>query len=377
MKRKFLNSGFGTKTLLGIVFLICTTVFSGCYEKESIDVEEITPPQPVSYYIAGVVTDYNSGGVLSGAGVSIAGYTAVTTGEFGQFSVKLNDETPNPEGYTVKISYNGYDEVIRQVYISAVGQGLISITTANVALRVTGTGTGTPPPPVEDANKTVSTAETATAATGLADDINQNLLSTEKKEQLVESISGNIPGNVKDAIGQVTVGTATVVAGQDGVINVSTPVSFAGSVKAQDASQMTYAYNLVSGFEVRGDIKEVSAPSTKSTKSAGDKISDATLIALFESAVAAELNMSKGFSAVAATVNYPIPAGKKVVGYTITDRIELQYHTYLINGKYVSGPVAVYVITSVIPVYEDLPADTHDSHDGSGHDPNMGGGSGE
>ncbi|MDR1716690.1 MAG: carboxypeptidase-like regulatory domain-containing protein [Prevotella sp.] len=373
MKKRKLNLFFGTKTLLSIVLLVSTVVFNGCYEKENIDVVEEIEPQPAAYYIAGVVTDYNSGGALQGASVNIEGYPTVSTGQFGQFCVKLDDQVPNPAGYTVKISYNGYDEVTRQIYISTVGQGLTCITTANTSLRVTGTITSTPS---VEADKSVSAEETVAAATMLADKIDEVVLNQEAKEVLIEELTTAIPEEVKGDIGLITVGTPDVQAGAGGVVNVSTVVSFTGAVSSLKATQMTYAYNLISGFEVTDDIQEVAAP-VKSAKSAGDKISDATLIALFETAVAAELNMSKGFATTTTSVDYSIPAGKKVVGYEIKDGIVIERHTFLINGKYISGLVAVHKGTSVVPRYVNLPADTHDAHDGTGHDPNAGGGSGE
>jgi hypothetical protein len=362
VKSRKLNLFFGGKTLLSLVLLVGTVVFSGCYEKESIDVVEKTEPQPAAYYIAGVVTDYNSGGILQEARVTVGG-TSVITGTNGEFSVKLNiadGQSPNPEGYTVSIHKDGYDDVTRQIYVSAVGQGLTSITTANVSLRVTGTSTV---PSAGGANP-ASSGEITQVLSALTDVI--EIISD-------EDLTTGIPDNVKNAIGQVTVGQPDIQVG-DGVVNVNTAMSFEKGVTAQDIEKMTYVYNLVSGFEVTGDIEEVN-PTT--VKSAGDKINDATLIAIFEASVAAELNMSKGFVTTVATVDYPIPAGKKVVGYKIKDQIVIERYTYLINGKYISGLVAFYEATVVEPEYEDLPADTHDSHDGHGHDPNAGGGSGE
>ncbi|MDR1882022.1 MAG: DUF3869 domain-containing protein [Prevotella sp.] len=366
MRSKILNFKYGTKSVSIIILAICSAVFTGCYERENIIVTIPEEMPPAEYWIAGVVTDYNSGGALKNAKVQVDDDSETPVGNYGEFSIKISDDAPKTSGYTVKFSCDGYVDAVRRVYISSVVPGLISIVTVNAALTQPGT-TATPPPPainISDEEKTLSDEEKENAA----NKIKQEATGAEKLAELENSITENVPEDIKQAVGEVIVETPTITPKDDGSLEISTQVKFSGNgVTQEDTMDMTYTYNSVSGFQVVDDLEEIDKPQTKA---AGDKITDASVIVLFEAAVANTLNMSKGFANTPVVVSKPIPSGKKVVGYNIVNIVKTEKYVFLINGIYICGPVAVYTVSTLEPVYEDLPADTH------GARPNAGGGSG-
>ena len=345
--------------LVLITIMAFSGILVGCYEKDGIDEEGGN--LPAIYHIAGVVTDYNYGGALEGVTVKVAGdYAEVTTGENGEFSIKLGAINPAAEGYAVTYTLDGYDTVTKQVFISAVSNGLTSITTANVALRVTGTSSENPAaPPVEGADPTVDEEE----LNEVLDEISEAAAAT-VTEEIKEELKNEITAAIGDAAGEITFGETVTEKTEDGQLQVTTPVTFTNSVAA---ATMTYPYALTTGFEVVGDIEEVANPSSRAI---GSPITDPTTIANFKKSVASELNLSEGFSTVPASIQFPVLNGRRVIGYKTISRVETKKHTYLINGKYLSGKASTYTSTTVVPMY-----DSHDSHDTHGNN-NAGGGAG-
>lgn len=352
MKTKSKALNLSAKLVALAFIMVCSNLLVSCYEKSELDLDTTQPA--AIYYIAGVVTDYNYGGVLKGVTVKVGDQTA-TTGNYGEFSIRLGDITPAAEGYAVTYSLDGYDTATNVVYITAVAEGLSSITTANVALRVSGTATENPAaPPVEGADTSVDKAEIEAVSAEIEELI---ALTEEAKEEMANEIAALLGAST---VGEITVGEIETTIEEDGSVLASTPVSFENPVIVPT---MTYPYTITSGFEVVGDIESVAKPVTRAV------ITDGTAIANFKKSVASELNMSEGFKAVAETVTLSVPTGYGVMGYKIIKKFVTKRHTYLINGEYLSGMATTEESTKIEPQY-----DSHNSHDAHGSNPNAGGG---
>lgn len=336
-----------------VMIMVCSGLFVSCYEKEEIDLEGQKPA--AVYYIAGVVTDYSYGGALKGAKVKVTGdFAEATTGENGEFSIKLGAITPAAEGYTVTYSRSGYKTATKQVYISAVGDGLSSITTASIALRAEGSTIENPPAPAVDAKETEATEEDkAEVIEKMAD-----VFTEEVKAELKNEIANALPANVN--IGNVTFEDIKVEVTSDGKIQTTAPVTFAN---AAAVTTMTYPYTQTTGFEVVGGLT-VSDNLTRAI--------DQETIDNFEKSAANELNMPAGFSSVVSSIQQSVPTGYKVAGFKIIDTLKFKEFTFLINGQYVTGNVSYFDSIIIVPLYESHNGDRHDAH---GFNPNAGGGS--
>jgi len=359
MKRKALD--FSTKLALAMIML-CSALFVSCNDDDDVDVEG--KEQLPVYYIAGIVTDRNSGGALKGVKVGINDdYADATTDDNGMFTFELGAITPNKDGYTLTYSLNGYDTETKHVSIEMISEG-ISITFANIALLVTGTSIENPvAPPVEGADTTVSEQELEDVKEELNDKVSA-VFTEEVKEELKNEIVAAISGG-SETTGEITVGEPVIVINENGQIESTVPVTFE---KATTATSISYPYTATTGFEVIGGIEVAAQPTSRAI---GDIITDPTTIATFKKCVANELNMSEGFSTKSTAISYPVPAGYQVVGYKMVSRMETKKHTYLINGQYLSGKASTYTVTEVVPEYKY----NGDSHDAHGNNPNAGGGS--
>ena len=123
MKSKF----FFLNAKLALAVLAVGTMFTGCYDSENGDVNKpYVAPDPV-YYVAGTVTDLETGEALA-ATVSVDGKTATAVG--GNYSIK----TTAGDNKTVTVTMAGYQDVTRTINIPTVGKGETYTAVVDVAM---------------------------------------------------------------------------------------------------------------------------------------------------------------------------------------------------------------------------------------------------
>lgn len=123
MKSKF----FSLNAKLALAVLAVGTMFTGCYDSENGDVNKpYVAPDPV-YYVAGTVTDLETGKALDAA-VSIDGGEPVTA-VGGNYSIKTTAGSK-----TVKVSMADYQDVERTINIPTVGKGETYTAVVDVAM---------------------------------------------------------------------------------------------------------------------------------------------------------------------------------------------------------------------------------------------------
>ena len=123
MKSKF----FSLNAKLALAVLAVGTMFTGCYDSENGDVNKpYVAPDPV-YYVAGTVTDLETGEALA-ATVSVDGKTATAVG--GNYSIK----TTAGDNKTVTVTMAGYQDVTRTINIPTVGKGETYTAVVDVAM---------------------------------------------------------------------------------------------------------------------------------------------------------------------------------------------------------------------------------------------------
>lgn len=125
MKSKF----FGLNAKLALAVLAVGTMFTGCYDSENGDVVKPYEPADPVYYVAGTITDAETGAPLN-AEVTVNGVSATITD--GNYSAKgqVGENT-----VSVKMAgYNNDEAVERKVKIDAVAAGQAYTAVVNVAL---------------------------------------------------------------------------------------------------------------------------------------------------------------------------------------------------------------------------------------------------
>ena len=125
MKSKF----FGLNAKLALAVLAVGTMFTSCYDSENGDVVKPYEPADPVYYVAGTVTDVETGAALN-AEVTVNGVAATITD--GNYSAKgqVGENT-----VSVKMAgYNNDQPVERKVNIEAVAAGQSYTAVVNVAL---------------------------------------------------------------------------------------------------------------------------------------------------------------------------------------------------------------------------------------------------
>lgn len=125
MKSKF----FGLNAKLALAVLAVGTMFTSCYDSENGDVVKPYEPTDAVYYVAGTVTDVETGAALN-AEVTVNGVAATITD--GNYSAKgqVGENT-----VSVKMAgYNNDQPVERKVNIEAVAAGQSYTAVVNVAL---------------------------------------------------------------------------------------------------------------------------------------------------------------------------------------------------------------------------------------------------
>ena len=131
MKSKF----FGLNAKLALAVLAVGTMFTSCYDSENGDVNKpYVEPDPV-YYIAGTVTDLESGLPLA-ATVAVAGEegNATATDAAGSYRLETTDGTKTVTVTVTGAEAENYLPVERTVTIPAVEKGETYTAVVNVAL---------------------------------------------------------------------------------------------------------------------------------------------------------------------------------------------------------------------------------------------------
>ncbi len=118
---------FGLNAKLALAMLAVGTMFTGCYDSEDGDVNKpYVAPDPV-YYVAGTVSDVETGEALD-ATVSVDGTTVTAVG--GNYSIK----TTAGDNKTVTVTMEGYQDVTRTINIPTVGNGETYTAVVDVAM---------------------------------------------------------------------------------------------------------------------------------------------------------------------------------------------------------------------------------------------------
>lgn len=128
MKSKF----FGLNAKLALAVLAVGTMFTGCYDSENGDVVKPYEPLPAAYYVAGTITDLETGEGLA-ATVTVDGQ-AVTASAGGAYSIELT--TPGEKTLTVEMT--GYETPSERTFtVPTVEAGQVYTAVVNVALSKT------------------------------------------------------------------------------------------------------------------------------------------------------------------------------------------------------------------------------------------------
>ena len=109
-------------------------MFTGCYDSENGDVPQPYEPLPAAYYVAGTVTDVETGDPLTSATITVNG-NAPTSFVDGNY-VADGQVGENTVSVTVA-GYNNDEPVVRKVDIEAVEAGQSYTAVVNVALSKT------------------------------------------------------------------------------------------------------------------------------------------------------------------------------------------------------------------------------------------------
>ena len=122
---------FGLGAKMALALLAVGMTVTSCYDSENVDI--IQPDQPVApkYYIAGNITDAETGDIVTNATVTIDG-TAVTltNGAFNQ-EVSVGDAGAS---FVVAVVADGYRDVSRTIFFPAMGNGTVTVGNADFAL---------------------------------------------------------------------------------------------------------------------------------------------------------------------------------------------------------------------------------------------------
>lgn len=129
MKMKSKLFGLGAKMALALLAVGMTV--TSCYDSENVDI--IQPDQPVApkYYIAGNITDAETGDIVTNATVTIDGdEVTLTNGAFNK-EVSVGDAGAS---FVVAVVADGYRDVSRTIFFPAMGNGTVTVGNADFAL---------------------------------------------------------------------------------------------------------------------------------------------------------------------------------------------------------------------------------------------------
>jgi len=321
---KMKSNVFGHSAKLALAILVfCGGLLTSCYQKEDIDIPSSAPAE---YYIAGTITDANTGALVSAATVTVGGVNVpVTNGTF-----KSNKLTYTTSAITVVITPTDgskYYTFTKQVYLNRVNQGAVFIADVSVALITKGdyvVVTEVPLiPPVGDVN-----------------------------DALTDAIIKPTPDLSDGNVGDVTFGTVVKANGTDRV-TVEYPFSFENYITSGNVKYISY-----DGFEFVGGITGASAEDRE----------------IIENSVAIRIGKSVGITQNVKTVFLPQWGSYSISGYKAKYTLVAKSYACSINGKTYTFTVVYMEDVTILGTYFNH--STGDAHDGHGQNPNAGGGSG-
>lgn len=126
MKMKSIFSSLNAKLALAV--LAVGTMFASCYDSENGDVTVNVKPDPAKYYIAGNVTNAETGEKLEGAVITMNGEPVNYTGS--AFNVEVTGGT----SYEFVVDLDGYYTATRTIYMPTIPDGGVSVGNADFAL---------------------------------------------------------------------------------------------------------------------------------------------------------------------------------------------------------------------------------------------------
>ena len=133
MKMKSKLFGLGAKMALALLAVGMTV--TSCYDSENVDI--IQPDQPVApkYYIAGNITDAETGDVVANAQVTITKGTETIMDEnvSGAFNKEVTVGTSG-DSFVVTVVADGYRDASRTIFFPAMGNGTVTVGNADFAL---------------------------------------------------------------------------------------------------------------------------------------------------------------------------------------------------------------------------------------------------
>ncbi len=123
MKSKF----FSINAKLALAVLAVSTMFASCYDSENGDVTKPYTPQPAAYYVAGTITDVETGEALNNAIVKVNGaLVELTDGSYLTSGIEGTN--------TVEVTCDDYKPATRKVTIPKVAAGQVYTAVVSVAL---------------------------------------------------------------------------------------------------------------------------------------------------------------------------------------------------------------------------------------------------
>ena len=121
---------FGLNAKLALAVLAVSTMFASCYDSENGDVPQPYEPEPAAYYVAGTITDLETGAPLA-ATISVDGQTATATADGGAYSIKL---TAPGDGKVLTVEMDGYVAASRTFNVPTMQDGQVYTAVVNVAM---------------------------------------------------------------------------------------------------------------------------------------------------------------------------------------------------------------------------------------------------
>ena len=121
---------FGLNAKLALAVLAVSTMFASCYDSENGDVPQPYEPEPAAYYVAGTITDLETGAPLA-ATISVDGQTATATADGGAYSIKLS--APG-DGKVLTVEMDGYVAASRTFNVPTMQDGQVYTAVVNVAM---------------------------------------------------------------------------------------------------------------------------------------------------------------------------------------------------------------------------------------------------
>lgn len=123
---------FSLNAKLALAVLAVSSMFASCYDSENGDVTKPYTPQPAAYYVAGTITDLETGEALE-ATVKVNGHEVEVND--GSYNSVVGESSVAKEGSnTVEVTCEGYVSVTRNVEIPKVEAGQSYVAAVNVAM---------------------------------------------------------------------------------------------------------------------------------------------------------------------------------------------------------------------------------------------------